>query len=499
MRAKRHRCRLVGLGLLLSASAATGTLTYPGAAPCNTTLQACVQGAASGDRIEIATAAAIDEGISIRKSVTLTGASGVTPVIGAGPTMRAVRIETYDDEPLSVSLRGLTLSNAIVLVVLVRGTGHRIEIADCGVSSGSPGNSGLRVQAAAPAEIVVRNSDFATGDSVIDFSSIQPAGEVVFTMIGNRIAAATSGYEGLSLDLRGAGTTTVNLWSNVVRDVTLSGVQLVTLETVHATANFVNNTIDRADGGFFVRTPASGSTLAVNLFNNVVTHSVGRYTSGAGLAIEAASPQLSITAGFNDFFANAGADVLQGYSLGPLFAADPQFVDGPGSDYRLKPASLLIGAGTNTPPGGLPPVDAAGNQRVAGGVVDVGAFEFGSSPPSTTSTTITTLACQPAPSFEGILCRLEALAAAVQSGLPSGRLRDGLLAAVGQAKARTLDASTAVRKRAAKRSTRRALHSMATFRGRLRSRRAKQLDASVRDDLLSRAADVVRDLSALGR
>jgi hypothetical protein len=139
---KHHRFELVGLVFLLSASVATGTLTYPGAAPCNTTLQACVQGAASGERIEIATAVAIDEGISIRKSVTLTGASGITPVIGASPTMRAVRIETYDDGPLSVSLRGLTLNNALILVVLSRGAGHRVEIEGCGVSSGAPGNGG---------------------------------------------------------------------------------------------------------------------------------------------------------------------------------------------------------------------------------------------------------------------------------------------------------------------------------------------------------------------
>ena len=491
--------------LLGATSAAAGTLTYPGAAPCNTTLQACVQGAARGDRIEIATAVAIDETISIRKSVTLTGASGVTPVIGASSTTRPVRIETFDDAPLSVSLRGLTLSNALILVLLSAGGGHRIEIADCGVSS-TAGAAGLLVQAGAPAEIVVRNSDFAAGAYVVNFFSVQPAGDVVFTMLGNRIAASTSGYDGLYLDLRGAGTTTVNLWSNVVRDVTVRGVLLVALETARGTVNVVNNTIDRADGGFFIRTPGVGSTLAVNLFNNVVTHSRGAYSPGAALEVEAASPRLTITAGFNDFFANAGADVLKGYSLSsPLFALDPQFVDGPGSDYRLKPASLLVDAGTNAPPGGLPPIDAAGNQRVAGGIVDVGAFEFGSSPPTTTTTTITTtppttttttttLACQRVASFEAILCRLDELAAAVQGGVPSGPLRDGLLVAVGQAKARTLDASTVGRPGPTKRSTRRALHALATFRARLRSRRAKQLDASVRESLLARAADVARDL-----
>ena len=36
-------------------AASAGVLTYPGIAPCDTTLQACITGASSGDIIEIAT------------------------------------------------------------------------------------------------------------------------------------------------------------------------------------------------------------------------------------------------------------------------------------------------------------------------------------------------------------------------------------------------------------------------------------------------------------
>ncbi len=39
--------------------APAATLTYPGAAPCATTLQSCIDGAASGDTIEIASSNAI--------------------------------------------------------------------------------------------------------------------------------------------------------------------------------------------------------------------------------------------------------------------------------------------------------------------------------------------------------------------------------------------------------------------------------------------------------
>ncbi len=47
---------LVPVALVALATPAwSATLTYPGAAPCNTTLQACITGAASGDVVEIAT------------------------------------------------------------------------------------------------------------------------------------------------------------------------------------------------------------------------------------------------------------------------------------------------------------------------------------------------------------------------------------------------------------------------------------------------------------
>ena len=62
--------RVAALLLVVFATAApAATLTYPGAAPCNTTLQACVTGAASGDTIEIAQDALIAEFVDIDNPV----------------------------------------------------------------------------------------------------------------------------------------------------------------------------------------------------------------------------------------------------------------------------------------------------------------------------------------------------------------------------------------------------------------------------------------------
>jgi hypothetical protein len=55
------------LALLLVAAPAWAA-TFPGAAPCNGTLQACIDAAAAGDTVLVATAAPIGQDVTIRKS-----------------------------------------------------------------------------------------------------------------------------------------------------------------------------------------------------------------------------------------------------------------------------------------------------------------------------------------------------------------------------------------------------------------------------------------------
>ena len=66
---------------LVFGAASAYALTYPGAAPCNTTLQACVTAAAAGDTIDIATNTPIAESVDIDKSLTIQAAAGFTPQV----------------------------------------------------------------------------------------------------------------------------------------------------------------------------------------------------------------------------------------------------------------------------------------------------------------------------------------------------------------------------------------------------------------------------------
>ena len=69
---------------LLMLPALSQALVWPGAAPCNTTLQACINSASAGATVEIASNATIDESPSLTIPLALQAASGYAPQLLAG-------------------------------------------------------------------------------------------------------------------------------------------------------------------------------------------------------------------------------------------------------------------------------------------------------------------------------------------------------------------------------------------------------------------------------
>ncbi|MBK7333121.1 MAG: hypothetical protein IPI87_12540 [Betaproteobacteria bacterium] len=108
----------------------SATLTYPGAAPCDTTLQACITGAASGDVVEIATNTPIDENLAINKSLTLQPAAGYSPTIGGGATFRIVSFSNLGSSGSAETLliERLSFSLAQVSGLVSQASGHSVTI-----------------------------------------------------------------------------------------------------------------------------------------------------------------------------------------------------------------------------------------------------------------------------------------------------------------------------------------------------------------------------------
>lgn len=487
---------IVACALAVAVGTHAATRTYPGPAPCNGTLQACLDGASSGDRIEIATTAPIDESVALRKSLTLTGAAGVTPLIGGGTTERGMRLQPQGGAA-SVLVEGLTVSNGIINLVLAPGAeGSRLEVANCAVSTTT--NNAVRIGAAVAGEFVVRDSRLASAAyDVVDMLTMQPSGAVNVSILRNRVTALAPNGSGVNVDLRGAGTAAVDVKSNVIHDVTLNGIAIVALENVAATVNVVNNTIVRANRGMYA--DALGAVPAtVNLFNNVVVDTVG-----AGITLNGMLPALVVSAGFNDVFGNGAPNDPMGYGLGPLFTVDPLFVNAAAADFHLQAGSVLIDVGAPAPPGGLPELDLDGNVRVAGAAVDLGAYEFGSAPPSTTTstTTSTTLpGCASGATFVSVRCRLAGLGADVSALVPAGKLATRLAALAGLAEERVARAESLAgegRTRPKRKALGQAVRALGAFERKLGSRKAAALDAAARDALRATADLLQVDLVVL--
>jgi hypothetical protein len=229
--------------------------------------------------------------------------------------------------------------------------------------------------------------------------------------------------------------------------------------------------------------------------------------SGIAVLQSPAVPTLTVTSGFDDTFGNTMADAYGGYAPGPnMLSVDPLYVNAASGDYRLQPGSPVVDAGSAAPVGGLPPVDADGNARVAGAAPDLGAYELGSAPvtsTTTTSSTTTTLPAGPCPvasTYDSVACRLGEVADEVRAGVAAGRVMDDLLAAVARATTTVQDAqakSAAGKRRGSRAALTRALRALGRFVRRLDSRGARSVPPSVRAALTLKVDRLRTDVRAL--
>jgi hypothetical protein len=425
-------CLAAALATAAPSAAGAATRSYPGPAPCDGTLQACITGADEGDAVQIATNGPIDEGLLVEKSITLEPAPGYVATLGTGLVLRGVQVD-LSGAGRTVIVRGLRMPFGRVTVD-TEGTGnHSITVADCFIHDSTPSGAarGIIAGIGTPGTLRLQRNDIVANGGSIDLLTVGArSGVIEIDVVGNRVRKASAGVnsDGIRLALLANFEVTARVYSNVVYDVGdcgcgyPAGITLTTLSAVQTTAYIVNNTIDQSAGaGIGIPSTGTPAPLTAYIYNNIVTR------SAVGIELPPLASGVVLNNGFNALFQNTTND-FGGYPPGPgTVTIDPLLVDRDARDYHLLPGSSLVHAGIE-PPGGLPAIDADGNARVAGAAVDYGAFELGSTPPTTTTTvsttpTSTTLpGCAAGATFASVRCRLADLAAAVSAGVPPGKL-----------------------------------------------------------------------------
>lgn len=404
--------------VLSSATIEAATRTWPGPAPCNSTLQACIDNAVDGDRIEVQTTSPIDENLLLHdRSLTLTSSPLIEARFADG---RSINVSsTVSAGNLVVNLSRLRLHNGYArLRYLGIGTATfdvRHLVLE-GTATGTPAfiHVGAGVGATVSANVQENRVDGAPASlnaGLIELSAIGGTlnAYAAYNRVSRIVSAADHGA-GIFVDIAplsgqpGGGTLRVfgnEIRGNFGRGGLFFSEGLFATTVSHYTALAFNNAI--ICNGEFPRgisfTVAQG-TIAAQAINNTVSGcregiSALRWNGGSldaringvigNNVVRATYRGLSFTSDLttglvNDYnLINAPGNIA---TLGPhTISTDARLVTS--AAPRLRDGSPAIGAGDGAMlanaliDAGLPALDADGLRRVKGGTVDIGAYEWG--------------------------------------------------------------------------------------------------------------------------
>lgn len=399
------------VGFALSGTA-WAQIAYPGAAPCGGTLQACIDGVAAGETVEIATAVPIDESLVINKNLTLRAAAGVNAILLAAAGQNTVVLSDTMG-PVDVRVEGLRLVRT-TLAVLAVADGSVFTVVGNWFQDDGGSEYAIDARLNADQDLLVELNQFEwTGPTMLLRTAGSQETDIIEAVIrANRFTSNTSdeilgpSAGGVLVEAGGEPWLQLRFDSNVLFDldgvggpagieVTQMPSGILTMSAAPSVnAEVVDNTLHQIAGGgpaiefvgpsFTPITEGPGGMI-VYVFNNIVSS-----TGGPALSVVEPLDNIFFRNDANDLWDNDAPVDIGGAPLGAAtLMVDPQFVDAVGGDLRLAAASPLIDAGINSVPAAVPfpafdigPIDVTGGPRLIGPLVDIGAYEGGAAEPA---------------------------------------------------------------------------------------------------------------------
>lgn len=345
------------------------TWKYPGAAPCNTTLQNCIFAAASGDIVKIA-AAQVDEDLTIDKTLTMLPANGAVTIGGNGTARTIFVHEDVTAATVHVRLNQLTLNDTKVSVQFQSGKNHSFELMNSVVKE-TTNTDAISIYTTVASSFLFRQNTIVTPKTGIGVYSNGGNVQIHFDAIANEINTGSGGNGGINLDLNGNVDFFGNAYSNLIYGIgaamTHGGIAIFGHDNAALNMNISNNTIDDSSADGIDYYPAANNTGYANIYNNIVTN-----VTNAWLSIGPANPAIPVQHDYNTYF-NAGT-YYSGHLPGPnTYVQSPGYVDAPNQNFALTMLSPCLNSGTDQLP--TSDMDVLGRPRALGGMIDRGAVE----------------------------------------------------------------------------------------------------------------------------
>jgi len=397
-------CHSALLSLILSfaLNSLASTINVPQDQP---TIQAGINAANNGDTVLVAPGTYTENIDFLGKAITVTSSGGPAVTIIDGGHAAPV-VVFHSGEGLSSVLSKFTVQDGYAIFnYSYTGAGIAIEnssptikqniITNNDGTSGSGGGIGLESGSPTIEGNMISNNpaqfggglymDGGSGSRVIGNvfrgnNGSSAGGAIVFFGAGSVLVQNNKFYSNISSS-EGGALWIVNEADEVIVDnlfvgnMAPSGSEIYSLipDSVNG-YRIINNTIVSNNPNADAAVIADGFNQNAVIANNIIATN----SSESALLCNPIYMDGPPKVGFNDAFSSTGVSyggMCSGFTgKNGNISANPDFAGAPQGNFQLLSNSPAINAGHNSP--SLPPTDLAGNPRVVGGTVDMGAYEY---------------------------------------------------------------------------------------------------------------------------